>query len=260
VRLHTRSWGAASGETVVAVHGLTQHGGVFEGLGERLAAAGRRLVAVDLRGHGESGREPPWSVDAHVADLVATLQAGAIRRSILVGHSFGGLLVAALAARAVGDVAALVLLDPGIGLPPEGALASAEIERLDWSFDSVDGAVNALRSSESIVATPRETLVAFAAADLQRGRDGRLRFSFSPSAAVVAWSEMAAPPPPIAQLPTLLIRPVSSQIPPREQDARYRRELGSLLSLVAVPNGHNVLWESPQETGAAIEDFLAATG
>jgi hypothetical protein len=44
----------------------------------------------------------------------------------------------------------------------------------------------------------------------------------------------------------------------REQDRRYREALGSLLTMAAVPNGHNVLWESPLETGAAIRSFLAA--
>ena len=42
------------------------------------------------------------------------------------------------------------------------------------------------------------------------------------------------------------------------QIARYEEELGDLLAVVRVPNGHNVLWESPAETIGAIEDFLAA--
>ena len=132
------------------------------------------------------------------------------------------------------------------------------MDRLDWSFASVDGAVNALLASDTVVAAPRETVAAFAADDLRRGADGRLRFSFCPATVVVAWSEMTLPPPPIAPLPTLLLRPVGSQFPGGVEDRRYREELGPALTLKAVPNGHNLLWESPRETIAAILEFLAA--
>jgi lipase len=259
MRLHTRHWGPAGGEPVVCVHGLTHHGGIFEALGKRLAEDDHLVTSVELRGHGASGREPPWNIETHVGDLLETLDAEEIERPALIGHSFGGLLAAALAARAPDRINRLALLDPGIGVPAAHALKSAEMDRQDWSFASVDGAVNALLSSDTIVAAPRETVAAFAADDLQVGVDGRLRFSFCPSAAVTAWSEMALPPPPVAQLPTLLVRPVASAIHGSGQDKRYRDALGPLLTLTAVPNGHNVLWESPAETTAAIVDFLAAT-
>lgn len=258
MRLRTRAWGSAAAEPLVCIHGIGQHGGIFEGLAQRLLGDGRRVVAVDLRGHGESGHEPPWDLGTHVGDLLETLDAEGIERAAVAGHSFGAAVAAALAARAPERVGRLALLDPGFGLPPAYALGAAEIDRLDWSFASVDGAVNALLASESVVAAPRETVAAFVAGDLRRGADGRLRFRHCPAAVVVAWSEMTLPPPPIAPLPTLVLRPVASQIPSAEQDKRYRAELGSLLTLKAVPNGHNLLWESPRESEAAIAEFLSA--
>jgi lipase len=258
--LKTRSWGPAGGEPVVCVHGIGQHGGIFAELGERLAENRFRVIAVDLRGHGGSGHEPPWSLETHVDDLLETLAAEGAAAATLVGHSFGGAVAAATAAREPERVRRLALLDPGFGLPPEYVLKSAEMDRLDWSFGTVEGAVNALLAADTVVAAPPETVAAFAAADLRRGGDGRLRFSFCPAAVVVAWSEMALPPPPVAALPTLVVRPVGSQFHSGPQDKRYREQLGSLLTLKAVPNGHNVLWESPRETTAAIAEFLAATG
>jgi lipase len=257
MRLHASERGSAAAETVVCVHGLAQHGGIYAGLGEQLAAGGRRVVAVDLRGHGASGYEPPWGLETHVADLLETADTLGIGSASWIGHSFGGLVVAALAAQAPERVERLVLLDPGLGVPPDYALVCAERDRQDWSFATVEGAVNALHSSESVVATPTETLAAYAAADLVRGGDGRLRFRYSPSALVTAWSEMTLPPPAVAQLTTLLVRPVVSAVQSREQDRRYREALGPLLKMAAVPNGHNVLWESPRETAAAVLDFLA---
>jgi lipase len=257
MRLHTRSWGPAGGEAVVCVHGVGQHGGIFAGLAESLAADGRRTVAVDLRGHGDSGQEPPWNTGTHVDDVLETADGLGVERATWIGHSFGGRVLAALAARAPERLQGLVLLDPGFDVPPEYALKAAEMDRQDWSFATVDGAVNALLGSDMVVASPQETVAAYAAEDLRRGADGRLRFSHCPSAVVVAWSEATLPPPAIAPVPTLIVRPVASIVPGRAQDRRYRDALGSLLTIATVPNGHNVLWEAPAETTAAIAAFLA---
>jgi lipase len=257
--LHSREWGAPSQEPVICVHGLAQHGSVFAELGGSLARAGRRVVAVDLRGHGASGYEPPWDVRTHADDLLETVSALGIESADWVGHSFGGRILAALAATVPQRVKRLALLDPGLSVPAEYALAGVERDRQDWSFASAEGAVNALLSTEAIVAAPRQTVAAYVADDLVRGADGRLRFRYSPGALVTAWSEMAGPPAAVAQLPTLLVRPVAvASGPSREQDLRYRRELCSLLTMAAVPNGHNVLWEAPAETIAAVLAFLSA--
>jgi lipase len=258
--LHAKTWGPAGADPVVCVHGIGQHGGIFAGLAERLVASGFQVVAVDLRGHGKSDREPPWDSGTHVADLLeTTAELGIDGAATWIGHSFGGRLIATLADREPSRAGRLALLDPGLEVSPAHALKSAEMDRLDWSFATVDGAVNALLSSDSVVSAPKEVVTAFAAADLVRGQDGRFRFSHSPSAAVVAWSEVTLPPPPVAQLPTLLVRPVTSAVHSRAQDSRYRAELGSLLTMAAVPNGHNVLWEAPAETLAAVESFLATS-
>jgi lipase len=258
--LHTRVVGPVDGDPVVCVHGLAQHGGIFEELGKALAGSGRRVVSVDLRGHGASGYEPPWNLATHVGDLLETVDSLLIGAATWIGHSFGGVVLATLAAAAPERVERLALLDPGFGISPEQALIGAERDRQDWSFATPEGAATALLSSEAAVATPPETVAAYVADDLVRGADGRLRFRYCPSALVVAWSEMALPPPPIAALPTLLIRPVTSAGLTRDQDLRYRQELGAALKMAAVPNGHNVLWESPAETTAAIAEFLAASG
>jgi lipase len=255
--LKVRSWGEPSPSAVVCVHGLIQHGGVFAELGERLAAGGHSVLAVDLRGHGESGREPPWSAETHVADLLETLDARGVEKVSWVGHSFGGRLVAEAAARHSDRTDRLALLDPGLEVPPVRALQGAEMDRLDWSFATVGGAVNALLSSDLVVAAPREVVAAYVRDDVRKGADGRYRFSHCPAAAVVAWSEMTLPPPPIAEVPTLAVVAGVPIYDTHGQLARYQQALGDLFTAVSVPNGHNLLWESPVETIAAVERFLA---
>lgn len=255
--LKAHRWGPQAPHCVVCVHGVAQHGGVYGDLAQRLVAAGHSVLAVDLRGHGESGREPPWDSATHVGDLLETLDAAGVERVSWIGHSFGGRLVAEAAAVAPERSERLVLLDPALGVPAALALRNAEIERLDWSFATVDGALNALLSSDSVLAAPRDVVEAFVRDDVRKGPDGRFRFSFSPAAVVVAWSEMALPAPAFAQLPTLILRAATPLFTPDGAlESRYREVLGELLTMATVPNGHNLLWESPQETGEAIERFI----
>lgn len=256
MKLKTHRWGPGDSSAIVCVHGVAQHGRIFDGLGMRLARNGHSVVAVDLRGHGESGHEPPWNVATHVADVEETLDSLGVERVSWVGHSFGGRVVAALAAEWGERTEAVALLDPGLEVPPERALRSAELERLDWSFATVDGAVNALMSNDTIVVSPRDVVTAFVEDDVKKGSDGRFRFGFCPSAVVVAWSEMTLPPPPIARVPTLFLTVEKQIFDGSAQRARYVEELGDLLTQVGVPNGHNVLWESPEETLGAVERFL----
>ncbi|HMC50839.1 MAG TPA: alpha/beta fold hydrolase, partial [Solirubrobacterales bacterium] len=230
--LKTRSWGKANGSAVVCLHGLVQHGGIFAPLGERLASCGHRVLAVDLRGHGESGRQPPWNVDTHLDDLFETLGANGVERASWVGHSFGGRLVAEAAARCPERVERLVLLDPGLQVPLDRAMRGAEIDRLDWSFATVEGALNALLSNESIVAAPREVVADYVREDVHKGPDGRFRFSHSPAAAVVAWSEMAMPMSAIARVHTLAVLAEVPLYDSSVQIARYEEELGDLLAVV----------------------------
>ncbi len=256
MRLETHSWGTEAGDAVVCLHGLNQNGRVFEPLGKRLSEGGHSVISVDLRGHGGSGIDPPWNIETHVADLLETLAELGVRSAALVGHSFGA-RVAATAAADVGDlVTRLALLDPGLQVPPARALRAAEIERRDWSFASVEAGVRAVMANELTVAAPEATVTKFAEEDMREGPDGRLRFGCCPSTVVTGWSEMTLPAPPIAQVPTLIVRAAVPLIDGGEQRQRYEGALGELLSIVDVPNGHNVMWESPDETVAAIERFL----
>src|SRR6188508_369352 len=96
--LHVHEFGDPDGEVVLAVHGITAHGRRFRRLAEE-AWPRRRTIAVDLRGHGRSPYDGPWSVPRHVADLGDTLDAlGVVGPVDVVGHSYGGLIGLALLA------------------------------------------------------------------------------------------------------------------------------------------------------------------
>ncbi|MDQ6731816.1 MAG: alpha/beta hydrolase [Actinomycetota bacterium] len=73
------------------------------------------LAAVDRRGRGDSGElPPPFGIDAHVRDMVAVLDALELERALVVGHSLGAYIAAALAATHPERVTGLVLVDGGL--------------------------------------------------------------------------------------------------------------------------------------------------
>jgi len=83
---------------VILVHGLAEHSGRYEHVGDWLAAAGLHVTAYDQRGFGGSGGRRAW-VDRwsrHHDDLEAVLvdvrSANAGRPVVIYGHSLGGLI------------------------------------------------------------------------------------------------------------------------------------------------------------------------
>lgn len=104
---------AGEGEpALVILHGFTGHRddfiGILPSLGER-----RRVLAPDLRGHGDSESEPGtsgWSFDQLVNDLLAFLDALGLERIDLLGHSVGGFVALRTALRAPDRIRSLAFL------------------------------------------------------------------------------------------------------------------------------------------------------
>lgn len=70
-----------------------------------------RIVALDLAGHGKSGRDrATWSAEAYASDILAVVRAVAAPRVVLVGHSMSGAYVTVAAPQVTG-LAEVVLVD-----------------------------------------------------------------------------------------------------------------------------------------------------
>jgi lipase len=254
MRLHVHEWGEPSGPPVVCLHGLSGQGGRFNRLAARLGS--RRVLAVDLRGHGRSDPAPPWDTATHVQDVLETAAAHGIERCDWIGFSFGGRIAAALAAWAPERVDRLCLLDPALHVPPAECLDRAVVELEELSFGSVDEAIDTELAAGTLLRAPREILEEVIPDELERRADGRLVYRYSRAAAIAAWSEMALPAPPVAAVPTLLLTGESSWLP--VDMARYRAALrDELLTEAEVPGGHSVLWDALEETAAATSAYLA---
>ncbi len=123
-RLFTRRWApetAAPVLTLALVHGVHEHSGRYAYVASALLARGVETVALDLRGHGQSGgpRHAVDRFDAYVDDLAAWLPTvrPADRPLVLMGHSMGGLIVARyVSEHGTEGLAGVVLSSPALAV------------------------------------------------------------------------------------------------------------------------------------------------
>jgi pimeloyl-ACP methyl ester carboxylesterase len=98
------------------VHGLASNARLWEGVARHLAEAGHQVIAVDLRGHGESDQVTDGyhtaQCTADLAALSCELGLNGDREPVVAGQSWGGNVALALAANH-GGVAGLALVDGG---------------------------------------------------------------------------------------------------------------------------------------------------
>lgn len=159
----------APAETFVIVHGAFQTAESWEGTAAALTAAGETAVTVNLPGRPGDGRALG---EVQMADHVATVAAAVTQAAaadpdgkvVLVGHSFGGLVISAVAEANPAPLAGLVYVAaylPRVGTTPGDSLQelAAEDHHGAWQADSF--VVAADYSSASV--NPRDRAEIFAA-------------------------------------------------------------------------------------------------
>lgn len=130
VRLEAEAIGDENDPTILLVHGAGQTRAEWHTVADALVQAGRRVVSLDLRGHGgsewpESGR---YDLEAHIEDLRAVLAQLATRPVVVTSTSSGWVATVALATDAANLAAGLVLVDMPARRDP--GLAATIAERL----------------------------------------------------------------------------------------------------------------------------------
>ena len=99
--------------TVICLHCMGGCAADFDRLAEALPPALYRVIALDVRGHGESDARPvEFSPQRLIRDVLHLANAVGAQRFAVLGHSFGGKVALALAAREPDRIAGLVLLAP----------------------------------------------------------------------------------------------------------------------------------------------------
>lgn len=104
----------------VLVHGGWCGAWHWEDVAAALRQLGGDVYAPTLTGMAERGGEatPETGLDAHVADVVAVLDGNGLREAVVVGHSYGGMVISGAAHERPDRIAELVYLDAWV--PKDG--------------------------------------------------------------------------------------------------------------------------------------------
>src|SRR5258706_1301095 len=145
------SWGNPAAPPVLLVHGVTSNAGIWWRVGPAIAAAGYRVTAIDMPGHGRAPHTGSWStrfIDT-AGDLARFIWAAGMAGPDLrvVGHSWGAMVSANLPAAGLAP-AKLVLLDPpALTHARMVALTEQPTER---TYDTINEAAAAVHASNPV--------------------------------------------------------------------------------------------------------------
>jgi non-heme chloroperoxidase len=142
---------------VLLPHGGGQTRHSWKRTAERLAASGRTAVALDARGHGESGWHPSqdYSLDGFAADLIG-LVATLDRPPVLVGASLGGITALIAAGEYPGTASGLVLVDVVVRVEPAGVARIRDfMTAAPEGFASLEDVADAIAAYNPVRRRPR---------------------------------------------------------------------------------------------------------
>jgi pimeloyl-ACP methyl ester carboxylesterase len=118
--------------TYVLVHGAWHSGESWQRVAPLLTAAGHRVLAPSLTGHGDRAHllGPEVGLDTHVADIANLITGEELTDVVLVGHSYAGLVISSVANRLPERIAHLVYLDAMVPEHGESAIDVLPITRM----------------------------------------------------------------------------------------------------------------------------------
>jgi pimeloyl-ACP methyl ester carboxylesterase len=254
VSIAYRAWGDPTGRGTVLVHGGAAHSGWWDHIGP-LLADGQRVVAIDLSGHGDSGRRGWYSLDGWAREVLAVAaDAGITAPPVVIGHSMGGFVTLRLASLYGSRIAGAVVIDSLVrDIAPEEH-AALKLHAF--------GPLRVYPSREAVLArfrpVPDQPVLGYiadhVAAMSVRQVDGGWTWKWDPRV-------FARQPPP--ELLTglgcrvALFRAEHGMVSAEMSDVMYSR-LGRAAPVIEIPAaGHHVMLDQPIALVAAIRTLLS---
>jgi pimeloyl-ACP methyl ester carboxylesterase len=237
----------AAGPPLVLVHGAGGSQRTWPAVLRELP--GRRVLCVDLPGHGEAPPPGERSVAGYAGALRAMLEAIGVERAAVAGHSLGGAVALALALGDPARVAGLLLVGTGARLRVAPALleASADPARAAEVAEGMGAACCGSGATAEVRAGVER--------DVARTPAGVLHGDFTACDAFDVMGRLAE-----VRVPARVVVGAEDRMTP----PRYATALAAGLSApppVVVPGaGHMVTLEAPGVVAGAAEELLARIG
>ena len=264
VRLHYRDWTgpAEASATLLLLHGLTAHARQWDSFAAEMSRY-CRVIAPDLRGHGESQWADAYDLDTQVGDVRAMVAALGVDNVTLVGQSLGGSIAIRYAGSGPGELARLVLVDIAPTIPKATRTQMYTDFKQVARFDSPEHAI-----ATELAANPfasRDHLSHRIRNAIQRQPDGSWTWRYDPrlqepraisfkGAEEQGWAAAAE-----IEVPTLVMRGAESEYLTPENAARLCPHSGnSTCILVEFPEcGHVVPMDEPDGFRDAMIQFMS---
>jgi pimeloyl-ACP methyl ester carboxylesterase len=237
--------GGFSGAPLVLVHGA---GGTRLHWPEALRAMpGRRVIALDLPGHGRSPGGSERTVAGYAQRVLALLDALGVEAAVVVGHSLGGAIALTLALEAQARVAGLVLVGTGARLRVSSAV-------LEATANPVLPAQAARGMAErSVGPGASEALLGELVEGLRANAPGVLHGDFLACDAFDVMGRLGE-----VSAPTLVVCGTEDRLTPLKYSEFLCGKIrGARLERIAGA-GHLAMLEAPDQVAAAVRAFAAA--
>lgn len=257
-RLHCLEWNPDGAATILLLHGNTANAWWWAQMAVSMPPA-YRLIAIDLRGHGESEwvRPAAYGPANHADDLARLIETLGIERPIVAGHSMGGIAVAAFTREYPRMAQAAIVIDIAVTSTPRRNRFLYRLKALPTvNYPDLETAIARFRLLPNDGEIAREVIEQIARRSLRRTDDGcyTMKFdreSFYGGDGLDVEAAIAG-----AQIPTLLIRAGLSRIMTAEAAERAAMS-NSLVELKAIEGAHHHLpLERPHELAKLISVFV----
>jgi pimeloyl-ACP methyl ester carboxylesterase len=258
----------AGGVPVICLHGLTRNSKDFDNVAPFMAALGRRVIAIDMRGRGQSERDPQparYRPDVYAGDVIRILDVLDIPQAVFVGTSMGGIITMVVAAVAANRVAAAVLNDIGAVIDPAGIARIMSYVGKRGPFESWGTVTAAIKDAQSVAYPNADDAFwnRFVRNNAREMPDGTIVMDYDPAVRTAMLQPQPGPPPDLKLLfaalkpkPVLVIRGALSDILAPEGVA-VMRAIKPDLEVVEIPGvGHAPILDEP-ESRAALAAFLS---
>lgn len=260
LRIHYLDWGAAGRQPLLLLHGIARHARTFDPLAPHFIRD-FRVIAVDLRGHGDSAWDPQeaYRVEDYCKDVEALAGQLGLRNIVLWGNSTGGRVAQVFAGSHPDRVAAVIVEDVGPERPP--AISDRRAKRMAAEEAGWASAEELLaRVKADYPRTPDSLLRALVRHGSKARADGRIVWKRDPAinkgfVPTEIWRYVRA-----IRAPIVYILGGASTIVPAETQDELKRALPQV-QIVTLPGlGHYPSEESPGEFLALVDRFLASAG
>jgi pimeloyl-ACP methyl ester carboxylesterase len=258
-RLHYLEWNSRSRRTLVLLHGNSANAWWWQPMASAIDAEYRdyRMIAVDLRGHGDSEwvRPPNYSPGAYATDLTRVIAGLKLDRPVVAGHSMGGIVVLDFVSRNPEAVRAAIAIDVAV---TSSARRNRYLSRLralpTVSYPDLRTALSRFRLMPAEGDIPAEIIAQVASHSVGRAPDGRYAMKFDRES--FFGSDGIDVPTAIYNIrtPLLLVRGDRSRIMTAEA-ADAAATSNPRAELVTIPGHHHLPLENPAGLGRTIFAF-----